>query len=193
MTGLFQAFSAAWISRISDMKIQQVAVNYLHEHDRILVQVNNARQEEIRFWLTRRLCRDWVPVLNASVLDLLQHPLSTPPRAADAHAARGADFQQPFRQAVQHWPLGTRPLLVGSVAMRPSDCGGVRFAFAETADRLAEQRQFQALMAGPLVQAFAHLLDHAMDSAEWHPPAWAARAAPSALPAARADSSGYLH
>lgn len=170
------------------MKIHQVAVNYLHEHDRILVQVNNARHEEIRFWLTRRLCCDWIPVLNASVLDLLQRQL---PMQASSGGAEASDFDKPYRQAVQHWPLGVRPLLVGSVQMSPSTCGGVRFAFEETAERLGEQRRFQALMTRPLVQAFAHLLDHALDASEWQPAGWSGTIPKESIGAL--DPGSYLH
>jgi len=43
------------------MRIHQLQVTYLMEHDRILVRLNTHCAEELRLWLTRRMVRNLFP------------------------------------------------------------------------------------------------------------------------------------
>lgn len=163
------------------MNIHQLSISYLHEQDRILVRINSADAQEIRLWLTRRLCLGWAPVLRDT--------LDAKPTTADANRASGldgrsvpawasefqrlqnlkdSDFSTPFKSDAQSWPLGSAPLLVTTVHMAPGTDGGVELRFEESlSENQTQERSFQAALAPKLMHGFMHLLEHALDMSEW--------------------------
>lgn len=162
------------------MNIHQLSVNYLHEQDRILVRINSADAQEIRLWLTRRLCLGWAPVLR-DTLDtpqanepngkVVNHGQSNPAWIGEfqhLQNLKDSDFSTPFKADAKSWPLGSEPLLVTTVHIAPGGDGGVEMRFEESVTaHQAQERSFQAVMAAKLAHGFMHLLELAMDASEW--------------------------
>jgi hypothetical protein len=163
------------------MDIHQVSVNYLHEQDRILVRINSRDAEEIRLWLTRRLCLGWVPMLRAALGNLVvatvapaaPAPVKSPPPAwADElnklHSLKQSDFKTPFAHEAKAWPIGADPLLVTTIRMTQQGNDRLELAFEETLmARKAQARGFQASLETTLLNGFMHLLEQALDNADW--------------------------
>lgn len=172
------------------MNIHQVSVNYLHEQDRILVRINSRDAQEIRLWLTRRLCTGWVPALRATLRDMaamvsvaeeVADKTSTladlPPHdSAPAwneefkklHSLQNTDFKTPFKSDVKTWPLGTEPLLVTTVRMTAKSKDRLDMAFEESLLARKEQvRGFQVSLEPLLLTGFMHLLEKALDNTQW--------------------------
>lgn len=170
------------------MNIHQVSVNYLHEHDRILVRINSRDAQEIRLWLTRRLCVGWVPALRATLREMEAMPAHThdaataapvPPTPPAAPAAwtqefqklqklQSTDFKTPFKSEVKTWPLGTEPLLVTAVHMTAKNKNRLDIAFEESLLARKEQvRGFQVSLEPQLLTGFMHLLEKALDTTQW--------------------------
>lgn len=162
------------------MDIHQVSVNYLHEQDRILVRINTHGNEEIRLWLTRRLCVSWVPALR----DMMGRMRPTPPGEAVAVAQdaarwteefqqlqtlRQTDFNQPFKPDASTLPLGSEPLLVTTVRMTLQGQARLDLAFEESLlGHKAQARGFQASLETELLQGCMRLLEQALDQSQWH-------------------------
>jgi hypothetical protein len=53
------------------MQIKQLQVAYAPEHDRILMRINSAENQEVRVWLTRRMVRMLIPSLDEMMQKLL--------------------------------------------------------------------------------------------------------------------------
>ena len=51
------------------MNIHQLSVNYIQEHDRILVRINTTASEELRLWFTRRLTLNLLPMVQKIVAE----------------------------------------------------------------------------------------------------------------------------
>lgn len=179
------------------MNIHQVSVNYLHEQDRILVRINSRDAQEIRLWLTRRLCTGWVPALRATLRDMAamvsgtedvtnqtstspdQPPQDSPPAWTEEfkklHSLQNTDFKTPFKSDVKTWPLGTEPLLVTTVRMTVKSKDRLDMAFEESLLARKEQvRGFQVSLEPLLLTGFMHLLEKALDNTQWdhdHAPA----------------------
>ncbi len=167
------------------MDIHQVSVDYQHEQDRILVRINTRQDQEIRLWLTRRLCSGWIPVLRHSISALGQTALQTPANNAahgDASApsssaassdatsddAEEADFSTPFKAEPAQWPLGSEPLLITTVRMTPQAEHRLELAFEESLSGQERQaRGFQVSFEPKLLNGLMHLLDQALTQAEW--------------------------
>ena len=154
------------------MDIHQVSVNYQQEQDRILVRINTRQDEEIRLWLTRRLCVGWVPAFRDALdrIDLAAAQAGVAPatstEATQASAPEAAsegqapDFKTPFKAHAQTLPLGSKPLLVTTVRMslRPPD--KLDIAFEESlSGQSAQARGFQASLEQQLAQGILHLLE----------------------------------
>lgn len=165
------------------MNIHQLSVSYLHEQDRILVRINSTDAQEIRLWLTRRLCLGWAPVLRATLDTLnmpaagpdLQHTAAEPPRAWVGEFQRlqqikDSDFSTPFRSDARSWPLGSEPLLVTTVHMAPGNDCGMEMRFEEVlAATVNHERSFHAKFAAKLLHGFHHLLEQALETSQWEP------------------------
>jgi hypothetical protein len=166
------------------MNIHQLSVSYLHEQDRILVRINSAEAQEIRLWLTRRLCIEWAPVLR----DTLDAPTAKAKLAKDGQVTpvwakefqrlqnlqnlKSADFSTPFKADAQSWPLGSEPLLVTTVHVATSSDGGMELRFDESLASSQQQdsrqeRSFLAVLAPKLVHGFVHLLELALEASQW--------------------------
>jgi hypothetical protein len=187
------------------VNIHQLSVNYIQEHDRILVRVNTTAGEELRLWFTRRLCLNLMPMLQKIVAEwvakeeAVKSPAISPTAAADAQtqqmlaefkreeSLQKSDFQTPYK-APNALPLGPEPLLVTELSVAPLPSGQLQLSFNEqlpldNGQPNPNPRGFRVALEQKLVHGFVHLLDKAVNASSWVVQAnIAATAAEPALP-----------
>jgi hypothetical protein len=175
--------------KILTVDIHQLSVNYVQEHDRILVRINTTTSEELRLWFTRRLTIGLKPMLQSIVADwvakqeAVASPLTSPVATADSktkqlladfkreESLQKSDFQTPYK-APQALPLGPEPLLVTEFSVTPLPSGQLQMAFSEKLPQDDGQlkpnpRGFRIALEQKLVHGFVHLLDKALDASQW--------------------------
>ena len=167
------------------MNIHQLSVNYLQEHDRILMRVNTTDAAELRLWLTRRLALGFAPLLSRLVT---QHtatqeaaqsqyisPLATSDTATQQMMAdfkkqehlQKSDFQTPFKDQPSQLPLGGEPLLVTEVNITPMPSGQMQLVFSEKLPDVSQPRSFTMALEANLTHGLLHLLDKAIAASLW--------------------------
>ncbi len=182
------------LTRIKAMKLEQLAARYHPEQDRILLRMNTSEADELRLWLTRRLCLNLWPKFKTIVADriALEQGSRDPSRAAAATAdettrqmladfhrqetLRNADFKTPFRADPRQLPLGGEPLLVTEVVFSPLGDGKLQIAFKEKLPGQPQPRSFRVSLQGDNLQGLLHLVDKALETSGWFAPATGASA-----------------
>jgi hypothetical protein len=167
------------------MKLDQLSARYHPDEDRILVRMNTSTDDELRVWLTRRLCLKLWPSLNAVVTDrvALAEGARDPSRAAaalsDGHtrqmladfqrqeSLQNADFKTPFRSQPKQLPLGADPLLVTEVCLRNLSDGRLELDFREKRPGTPKPRSFKVGLESNNLNGFLHLIDKALESSGW--------------------------
>jgi hypothetical protein len=169
------------------MQIRQLAVNYVPEHDRMLLRVHTGAQSQLfAVWLTRRLCQRLWPHLTQAVRTLgvaqaLQQAAPHAPSVAPAalvpearsmlhDAARRdalgqTDFSKPFDAAGAQRPLGDEPLLAAEVELTQPREGAPRALQLSIRD--ATKRQVQLSLTPPMAIAVVELMQAALRKADW--------------------------
>lgn len=154
------------------MQIKQLQVAYAPEHDRMLLRINSGENQEVRVWLTRRMVRMLIPSLNEMMQKLLasDQPLNEMSRKALLDMSRevsllSADFKSPFQDKNTTTPLGSTPLLITQIELRPS---------GETLNTdlilklvASGGKGFEMRMAEQLQHGFAELLVKTCNQADW--------------------------
>jgi len=177
------------------MKVHQLSVNYEQAQDRILARINTTTGDEMRVWLTRRLCLSLWPSLNKAVADHVadrrKGQVETPMGHADdltrqmvadferQDSLKNADFKTPYKAQPDQLPLGTEPLLVTQMKLNTLASGLLQFDFKE---KLPGQspRGFRIAMSEQTLHGFVHLLDKALARAGWQGDAVSAQSPASA-------------
>lgn len=168
------------------MNIHQLSINYVQEHDRILVRINTVEGDELRLWFTRRLTLSLMPMLDKVVTDWVarQEVEKSPVAAADPsmkqmlhefkrdESIQKSDFQTPYK-APASLPLGADPLLVTDISVTPLPTGQLQMAFNEklpldTGQPNPQPRGFRMALEQKLVHGFQHLLQKAVTASEWN-------------------------
>jgi hypothetical protein len=162
------------------MKIHQLSVAYLAQHDRILVRVNTTAAHEMRLWLTRRLMLGVWPLLSKL---FTTHLLKLEAAGSSLETAdeglrrmltdfrkqeflKHADFDTPYRESQAQQPLGEEPLLVTDVDASPLPNGRLQLSFHERSHGPVKPRSFQMEMEPKLMQG-RHLLEQAVALSQW--------------------------
>jgi hypothetical protein len=184
--GAVQGFSS---HKICDVNIHQLSVNYIQEHDRILVRINTTASEELRLWFTRRLTLSLSPMLQKIVAEwvakqeAVNSKTISPTAAADAQtqqmlaefkreeSLQKSDFQTPYK-APNALPLGPEPLLVTEISVTPLPSGQLQLSFNEklpldNGQPSPNPRGFRVALEQKLVHGFVHLLDKAVATSQW--------------------------
>ena len=167
------------------MNIHQLSVNYLQEHDRILVRINTTESAELRLWFTRRLTLGLAPILGKIVAEhvakqeAIKSPYISPTATADPATQQmladfkkhehlqKSDFETPFKADITQLPLGAEPLLVTEVNMTPQASGQMQLVFSEKLPDAVKPRSFQIALEPKLTHGFIHLLDKAIEVSMW--------------------------
>jgi hypothetical protein len=182
------------------MNIHQLNVSHNDRQDRLLLRMNTPTGEEFRFWLTRRLTLRLLPALQQAVGQMESSPAQVVlPDAASRQMLtdlqresfmQTADFQTPYAEQAQQWPLGEEPMLVTDVALQFQPAG-MQMALQDKGASGPEGQVCQLLLQAPLLHGLIHLIGQAMDKAQWQPPV------PDddtpAVQAPLAPSTGYRH
>lgn len=186
------------------MNIHQLSVNYIQEHDRILVRINTTASEELRLWFTRRLTLNLLPMVQKIVAEWIAKQEAvksasiSPTAAADAQtqqmlaefkreeSLQQSDFQTPYK-VPQSLPLGPEPLLVTEVSVNPLQSGQLQLSFNEKLPSDNGQpnpnpRGFRVALEQKLVHGFVHLLEKAVNASAWVEHTTTAAAAEPSLP-----------
>lgn len=193
------------------MNIHQLSINYIQEHDRILVRINTTASEELRLWFTRRLTLGLRPVLQKVIADwvaaseAVKSPHISPTSSFDAptkqllaefkreESLQQSDFKTPYNEKAMTLPLGTQPLLVTEVSVTPLPTGQLQVVISEKLpDALpgSKPRSFRMALEQKLVHGFVHLLDKAVGSSGWLPPPTTTTVSTEPLPSPPDDPSG---
>ncbi len=188
------------------MQVHQLSVNYEQAQDRILARINTTTGEELRVWLTRRLCLNLWPALNKTVAEhVVQQKgrkghIATPMSHADDQTKqlmadferqdllKGADFKTPYKAQPTQLPLGPEPLVVTQIKLNTLASGALQLDFQEKLPGQT-QRGFQLGMAEQTLHGFVHLLDKALARSGW----LGATAAADPAPAVAEEKPRYLN
>lgn len=157
--------------------IHQLQVSYVEAQDRLLVRLNTRADQELRLWLTRRMVKN----LFLHLLQTSGAPTSTlsSPESHDGGDSRAlakfrrqdalqqADFQTPFKARPSALPIGEEPLLATTIHITALDAGSLRVGFEEKLEGSQGSRSFEIMLDPPLLHGFLHLLELALQEADW--------------------------
>ena len=150
-------------------QIAQVQITFVAAEDRLLMRFSTNKQEEFRFWLTRRFVRFLRPHLDRSLTQRPAIATQANPVAKQEllkfeqqRAVQNSDFKTPYQPRARNLPLGETPVLLTKFQLRPHDNGNITLAIGP------EQGQGIDLALTPdLVHSIAALLDQAIAGADW--------------------------
>jgi hypothetical protein len=158
------------------MNIHQLSVHHDERQDRLLLRLNTQDQQEFRFWLTRRMSLRLVPAIEQSAVRLeaaqpgvaatdtpAQNLLSELKRDA---FLKKADFATPFENRATQLPLGAEPMLITDAHLTIKPGGALEIAFEDKTDP-AQARACQLHLQVSLVHGMVHLIQQAIEKAEW--------------------------
>jgi len=159
------------------MNIHQMSVNYAERDDRLLLRVNTQDGQEFRMWLTRRMTGRLLPHLQACVVQIetcnLQVMVSDPTAQQMLTALQRetflekADFKTPFASEAPALPLGTDPILVTDVQLNVHTSGTLNVVFQDTSGDYTTGRSCQLALQASLLHGLLHLLQQALQKANW--------------------------
>jgi hypothetical protein len=108
------------------VRLHQLKIEFVAEHDRLLMRLATDNAAEVLVWLTRRCVKRLWPLL----VDMAQRTpeialQSNPALLGFQHekAIRQADFSKPYEEAQRDRPLGQNPLLVTRIQPRRDQQG----------------------------------------------------------------------
>lgn len=174
------------------MQIRQLAVQYVPEHDRLLLRVNAHDGQQFAVWFTRRLSARLWPHLASQVtrigvahevaqasLDatLMPEAHAMLAQSARERALRGTDFKTPFDDQANAHPLGVEPMLATEVQLVPLANGQLRVVIID-----GNRRHVQLQLAEVLATAVRELMAAALRQADWGLALEAAPHAPAPQP-----------
>jgi hypothetical protein len=173
------------LPKIKRMNIHQLSVRHDQSQDRLLVNVNTTADEELKFWLTRRLMTRLWPALNQLVMDhfsippdaqtdgavdldaLDEHSKQVLLEAQQQSALQGADFDTPYKGDKLSQPLGDLPLLVTKIDLSISAGRHLKLRLCEELGKPEAKREFQMELSSELTFGLVTLLKQALAHADW--------------------------
>jgi hypothetical protein len=112
------------------MRLHQLKIEFVAEHDRLLMRLATDSGSEVLVWLTRRCVkRLWPLLLNMAQttpeIALQQNTEAKRALLGFQHekAVRQADFSKPYEEAARERPLGQNPLLITRIQPRRDQQG----------------------------------------------------------------------
>ena len=107
------------------MRLHQLKIEFVAEHDRLLMRLATDSGSEVLVWLTRRCVKRLWPLLLSMAQTTPDIALQQNPEAKRAllgfqheKAVRQADFSKPYEDAQRERPLGQNPLLITRIQPR---------------------------------------------------------------------------
>jgi hypothetical protein len=118
--------------------LSQIQVTFSETEDRLLLRLNTLTKEEFRFTLTRRFVKRLMPALNRSFENTPEVAAQTSISNKEAvknfereKVSQQTDFQTPFSDAVESFPLGKSAILVSHAKLVPQAEGGFMLALKD--------------------------------------------------------------
>ena len=151
------------------MRLHQLKLDFIPEHDRLLLRVSTDNQLEVRLWLTRRALRLLWPLLVQMVRASPEVALQSNPEARDAlvgmqheQALSRANFGKSFEEAARAMPLGAEPILVARIQTNKDGSGN------QVLGLLPQQGQGVHLtLDNTLLHSLCRLLQTAVAKSDW--------------------------
>jgi hypothetical protein len=151
------------------MRLHQLKLDFLPEHDRLLLRVSTDNQLEVRLWLTRRALRLMWPILVQLVRAAPEVALQSNPQARDAlvgmqreQALSRANFDQTFDDVPRAMPLGAEPILIARIQANRDDSGN------QVLGLLPQQGQgIHLTLDNTLLHSFCKLVQNAVAGSDW--------------------------
>jgi hypothetical protein len=159
------------------VNLHQISVSFDPEQDRLLLRIRGREGEQFSAWLTRRVMRNLYPALRQASGHLAAGILpagavATPGArqmladSARTQAVEQSDFSQPFADQAARHPIGEAPLLPARIDLQVQADRRVRFVLTET-----PQRTLQLELVQQDWEALRHMIEQALERAEWGLPA----------------------
>lgn len=163
-------------------QVHQIQLKYDAQEDRCLLSIKTLDRCEYTFWMTRRFTRLLWPVL-VRMLESTDDVVRQQDQAAKSavlsfeheKAVSGSDFSTEYRDDAVSTPLGTSPLLLAKVQVKPDSGNIPRLGLHPM-----EGRGLELAMDDKLLHSFATLVAKAARSAEWDLDLTVAEEAPAA-------------
>ncbi len=161
------------------MHIHQLNVSHHERHDRLLVRLNTQAGQEFRFWLTRRMTLRLLPALGQTLgqLESGRAQMLTPDPASRRiltefrrdEFLHQADFKTPYIEQARELPLGEEPMLVTDVQLQLQGTG-MLMTLQDKGDPAKATNSCQLHLQVALVHGLVHLIEQAVNAAEWQSP-----------------------
>lgn len=150
------------------MRLRQIRIDYVPEHDRLLLRISTDDEAELRFWFTRRYVKGLWPALMKMVEVVGEARAHADPETRKAmlefeheKAVQQADFATPY-QGARTLPLGAEPLLVTRLRAAPDGRGSAVLAMHP-----AQGQGIDLTMDAMLLHSFTRLLQGAVVKTDW--------------------------
>ena len=151
------------------MRLHQLKLDFIPEHDRLLLRVSTDNQLEVRLWLTRRALRLMWPLLVQMVRSSPEAARQSNPQARDAlvgmqneHALSRANFAKPFDEVPREMPLGAEPILVAHIQSNKDGSGN------QVLRLLPQQGQgIHLTLDNTLLHSLCKLVQNAVARSDW--------------------------
>jgi hypothetical protein len=151
------------------MKLHQLRLDYIGEHDRLLLRISTDDGKEVLLWLTRRCVRLLWPLLVDMAQSSPKIALQGSPEARAAllgfeheQALRGADFSRPYEEAGRERPLGADPLLVTRIESGKDTEGNHLLALEPDSGQ-----RVNVTLDDALLHSFCGLLQNVVSGTDW--------------------------
>jgi hypothetical protein len=152
------------------MRLHQLKLDFIPEHDRLLLRVSTDNQLEVRLWLTRRALRLLWPLLVQMVRSSPEIALQSNPEARDAlvsmqheQALGRANFTTSFEETARAMPLGAEPILVVHIQSSKDGEGN------QVLGLLPQQGQgIHLTLDNTLLHSFCKLVQNAAVKTDWN-------------------------
>jgi hypothetical protein len=170
------------------MRLHQLKIEFVPEHDRLMMRISTDNGAEVALWLTRRCVkRLWPLLLNMAQAtpEIVVQPNPEARRALlgfqHEKAVRQADFSKPYEEAARERPLGTNPLLVTRIQPRRDQQGRHVLGLLPTVGQ-----GVHLTLDDNLLHGMVKLIQNAVARAEWDLPLQL----PSGMASAPIEESG---
>jgi hypothetical protein len=151
------------------MRLHQLKLDFVPEHDRLLLRLSTDSRLEVRLWLTRRALRLLWPLLLQMLRAAPEVARQGNPQARDAlvglqheQALVRANFADAFEEAPREMPLGAEPILVVHIQTNTDESGNPVLAL------LPQQGQgIHLTLDNILLHSLCKLLRDAVAKSDW--------------------------
>lgn len=150
-------------------RIRQLNLAYVPLQDRILLRVNTNENTEFRMWFTRNFIRIlWPELVNLLAADpqiqvqTNDHNKKAVLSFKHEQAVSQSNFSKKYNEEVNVRPLGSVPLLVSALKIKPGRGGSSVMVFQSP-----RSQGIELVMDQDLLHSFCKLLQDTVNKADW--------------------------